>query len=114
MGFDAPCARPLSGGLPGRRSGTPPAQAPPLHPATDRSGSVPSWVKSERRMADIGILSTTNNTNPHPQGDMRLRMASRRTRDSSWLNHRGQRALVLRDADPSGSAPQDEGIVILY
>src|SRR4029079_13216474 len=45
---------------------------------------------------------------------MRLRMASRRTRDSSWLNHRGQRALVLRDADPSGSAPQDEGIEILY
>ena len=40
---------------------------------------------------------------------MRLRIASRRTRDSSWLNHRGQRALVLRDADPSGSAPQDEG-----
>ena len=51
-------ARPLSGGLPGRRSGTPPAQAPPPHPATDRSGSVPSWVKSKRRMAGIGILST--------------------------------------------------------
>ncbi len=59
-----PALRPLSGGLPGRRSGTPPAQAPPLHPATDRSGSVPSWVKSERRMADIGILSTSNNTKP--------------------------------------------------
>ncbi len=84
-------ARPLSGGLPGRRSGTPPAQAPPPHPATDRSGSVPSWVKSERRMADIGILSTQKYSNPHPQGDMRLRMASRRTRDFSRLIHRGQR-----------------------
>ena len=40
---------------------------------------------------------------------MRLRMASRRTRDSSRLIHRGQRTLVLRDADPSGPAPQDEG-----
>src|SRR6185436_4768881 len=56
--------KPLSGGLPGRRSGTPPAQAPPPHPATDRSGSVPSWVKSERRMAHIGILSTTKYTTP--------------------------------------------------
>src|SRR6476619_7707014 len=107
MGFDAPCARPLSGGLPGGRRGTPPPQAPPLHPATDRSGSVPSWVKSERRMADIGILSTVNDKNPHPEEPCGFAWRPEGRGIPAGSAIAAHATLVLRDAAPSGSAPQD-------